>query len=146
MTVATILAIVSAVCLLLFIYPYTLYPCVLRALSKKPVRPAAVDLSVSLRFCAFNEIGCLPDKMNNLRELKRRRPDLQVLAFDDGSTDGSYELLASAPDLLTVVRGPGRSGKAAGMKRLVEHARGDVLMFTDADVLLSPDAVDRLLP
>jgi cellulose synthase/poly-beta-1,6-N-acetylglucosamine synthase-like glycosyltransferase len=133
----------------LFIYPYLIYPAALRLLSKRPVRVAkglTDDLRVSLLFCAFNEIQSLPEKLENLALLKAGRPDLQILAYDDASTDGTHELLSSVPELLTVVRGPGRTGKAAGMKQLVQAARGDILVFTDANVLLAADAIDRLLP
>lgn len=146
MTATVILAGVSVLCWLLYIYPYVLYPLALRLLSKRPVGGATVDLSASLLFCAYNEIDCLSRKIENLRELKRVRPDVQILAYDDGSTDGTSELLSSVPDVLTIVRGPGRTGKAAGMKQLVQRACGDILVFTDADVELQSDAIDRLLP
>jgi cellulose synthase/poly-beta-1,6-N-acetylglucosamine synthase-like glycosyltransferase len=136
----------SLTCWVLFLYPYVIYPRVLRLFGKEPVRPRSVQLSVSLLFCAHNEIACLPAKLKNLRELKRSCPDLQILVYDDASSDGSYEFLISADDLLTVVRGPGRTGKAAGMKQLAERATGEILLFTDANILISADAIDRLLP
>jgi len=141
-----ILAVASALCALLFLYPYLLYPLVLGLAPRKPVRPAPVHLRPSLLFCAYNEAGSLAAKLENLRQLKAKHSDLEVLAYDDGSSDGTFELLSSAPDLLTLVRGPGRTGKAAGMKRLAAIARGDVLVFTDANVVLSPDAIANLLP
>jgi len=141
-----ILAVASALCALLFLYPYLLYPLVLGLAPRKPVRPAPVHLRPSLLFCAYNEAGSLAAKLENLRQLKAKHSDLEVLAYDDGSSDGTFELLSSAPDLLTLVRGPGRTGKAAGMKRLAATARGDVLVFTDANVVLSPDAIANLLP
>lgn len=137
---------VSALCWLLYFYPYVFYPLALRLLNKRPIRAVPVNLSVSLLFCAYNEIDCLPRKIENLRDLKRDSPDLQILVYDDGSTDGTFELLTSVPDLLTTIRGPGRTGKAAGMKQLAERARGEILLFTDADVVVQPDAIDRLLP
>lgn len=136
----------SALSLAIFIYPYLIYPQVLRLLSKKPVNLKQVELSASILFCAYNEIASLPEKIENLRQLKGARRDLQILAYDDSSSDGTYELMASASDVLTVVRGPGRTGKAAGMKRLAGQASGDILIFTDANILLSIDVIDRLLP
>jgi len=136
----------SALSLAIFIYPYLIYPQVLRLLSKKPVNLKQVELSASILFCAYNEIASLPEKIENLRQLKGARRDLQILAYDDSSSDGTYELMASASDVLTVVRGPGRTGKAAGMKRLAGQASGDILIFTDANILLSNDVIDRLLP
>lgn len=136
----------SALSLAIFVYPYLIYPQVLRLLSKKPVNLKQVELSASILFCAYNEIASLPEKIENLRQLKGARRDLQILAYDDSSSDGTYELMASASDVLTVVRGPGRTGKAAGMKRLAGQASGDILIFTDANILLSNDVIDRLLP
>ena len=141
-----ILAVASALCALLFLYPYLLYPLVLGLAPRKPVRPAPVHLRPSLLFCAYNEAGSLAAKLENLRQLKAKHSDLEVLAYDDGSSDGTFELLSSAHDLLTLVRGPGRTGKAAGMKRLAAMASGDILVFTDANVLLAPDALTNLLP
>ena len=146
MLVAWILLGISLCCWVLFLYPYAIYPLAVRRLSRKPIQPAPVGLTASLLFCVHNEIECLPDKIDNLRELKHARADLQILVYDDASTDGSVELLASVPELLTLVRGPGRTGKAAGMKQLVRQARGDILIFTDANIMLSRDVVDRLLP
>ena len=146
MMVTAILVGLSATFWALFLYPYLIYPQVLRLLSQKPVRPRPVRMSVSILFCAHNEIECLPEKIDNLRQLKRTCPDVEILVYDDASTDGTYEMLDGAPDLLRVIRGPGRTGKAAGMKRLVAQSTGEVLVFTDANILLAADLIDRLLP
>lgn len=136
----------SALSLAAFVYPYLIYPQVLRLLSKKPIRAKQTELSASILFCAYNEIASLPEKIENLEQLKRARPNLQILVYDDCSSDGTHELLASASDVLTVIRGPSRTGKAAGMKLLARQATGDILIFTDANILLSNDLIDRLLP
>ena len=130
----------------LFIYPYAIYPLILRLFSCPPVKPGTSKCRVSLLFCAYNEIVALPDKIANLRQLKAAQPELEIWVYDDSSTDGTSALLAQNADLLTVVPGAGRTGKAAGMKRLAAAASGDILVFTDANVLLASDAIDRLLP
>lgn len=137
---------ITAICAALVVYPYLVYPLVLRLLRSRPVNSARSDLSFSLLFCAFNEADSLPAKLDNLRQLKTRWPDLEILAGDDCSTDGTYEELAGVPDLLTVVRATARAGKAAGMKRLAAMATREILVFTDANVLLAEDALDHLLP
>ena len=136
----------SALSLLLFVYPCIIYPQLLRLFSPKSIDRKQTDLTVSLLFCAYNEIECLAKKIENLRQLRRNRPDLQILVYDDSSSDGTYEILTGAADVLTAIRGPGRTGKAAGMKTLVQKATGDILIFTDANILLSADLIDRLLP
>lgn len=136
----------SAFCWILFIYPYLIYPLVLRLFSGELVKVAPADFRVSLLFSAYNEIEALPDKLANLRQLKASRPGLQILAYDDSSSDGTSELLANAGDLVTVIQGAGRTGKAAGMKRLAALASGEILVFTDANVQLAPDAIERMMP
>jgi len=139
-----ILVLLSAVLLL---WPFLFYPLILRLLPERPVtRGAGATPTASLLFCSYNEAGALPAKIANLRALKAQHRGLEILAFDDGSADGTGALLAEAGDLLTLVSGPGRSGKAHGMKLLAARATGDVLIFTDANVLLDEDAIVALLP
>ena len=136
----------SAVSLAIVAYPYIFYPAILRRVRTKAltVSDDVPSYSVSLLFCAFNEEASLAAKIENLRALKAARSDLQILAYDDASADGTYEVLSKASDVLSVIRGTTRAGKAAGMKALVQAATGEILVFTDANVLLAPDAIDRL--
>lgn len=141
-----VLALLAVLFLALFIYPYVIYPLALRLFPVKPVLKSANPASISLLFCAYNEAASLPAKLVNLRQLKQRHPDIEILAFDDGSADGTSALLAAEPDVIRLVQGEGRSGKASGMKRLAALATGDILVFTDANVILSEDALDNLRP
>lgn len=141
-----ILAAILLLCLIAVLWPFLFYPLILRSLPTKAETPLAGPLpSASLLFCAYNEADAMPEKLANLAMLKRLHPDLEFLAFDDGSSDGTGDLIAAQGDLVTLLRGPGRSGKAHGMKQLAARARGDVLIFTDANVLLDAEAVGRLL-
>lgn len=145
MTLAILILLAS---LILLLWPFLFYPAILQALPERPVlRARAGDVlpTASLLFCAYNEEASLPPKIANLRALKARHPDLEILACDDGSADATAALLDAAADILTVVHGPGRAGKARGMKTLAHRAHGDVLIFTDANVTLELDAVERLL-
>ena len=141
------LLLIAIVCAVLLLWPFLFYPLILRLLPQLPVnRAEGSPPSASLLFCAYNEAASLPAKIANLRALKARHPVLEILAFDDGSSDGTGALLAEAFDILRHIPGPGRSGKAHGMKQLAARATGDVLIFTDANVVLDEDAIARLLP
>jgi len=127
-------------------WPFLFYPLVLRLLPTRPEKPVAGPApSASLLFCAYNEAGAMPEKLANLAMLKARYPKLEILAFDDGSSDETAALIAAQGDLVTLLRGPGRSGKAHGMKLLAARAKGNVLIFTDANVTLDADAIENLL-
>jgi len=128
------------------LWPFLVYPLILRMLPTRPEQPGqGQEPSASLLFCAYNEATAMPEKLANLAMLKQRYPALEILAFDDGSSDDTAALIAASGDLVTLIRGPGRSGKAHGMKQLAARARGDVLIFTDANVLLDMDAIGNLL-
>lgn len=145
MIVAFVLLLLS---LILLLWPFVFYPMILDQLAERPLMNAMQGdalPSATLVFCAYNEAASLPEKIANLRALKARHPTLEILAYNDGSTDGSAELLDGAADILTPVHGPGRAGKAQGMKTLAARARGEIIIFTDANVILAEDGVARLL-
>lgn len=146
MGILIILIAISFVCAVLVIYPYIVYPAILKLMRTRPI--AACEghrITATLVFCAYNEANAMPEKIANIAMLKARHPDLEVLAFDDGSSDSTYEQLATRPELITVVRGGGRNGKAHGMKLLAARATGEIMIFTDANVTLKEDALDKLM-
>lgn len=133
-------------CGLLVIYPYLLYPLILKRLPERAIaRNPEHRCSATLVFCAFNESAAMPEKLRNIEALKACYPDLEVLAFDDGSADDTYQVLSARPDLLNVIQGEGRNGKAYGMKKLAAMAHGDIMVFTDANVLLDEKALSNLM-
>ena len=125
-----------------FLHPFLFYPLTLRILPRRPhaTTPPSPDPSgsFSLLFCAYNESAVIDAKIENLRALASAWPGLEILAYDDSSTDGTFETLAAEPDLIRVVRGAGRTGKAHGMKVLAAEATGEFLVCTDANVMLDP--------
>ncbi|MGW3768438.1 glycosyltransferase [Actinomadura verrucosospora] len=72
---------------------------------------------------------------------------VEVIAVDDGSTDGGGELLdelARAHDRLTVVHQPNSGGAGAPRNRGLELATGTFVFFLDADDRLGPEALERM--
>ena len=132
----------------LFLHPYTSYPLSLLMMRARPVSkpaPEARRPTASLLFSAYNEERALPAKLDNLQAIKRLHPDLEILAYSDMSTDNTLDLLKGRSDLLRVIPTMERTGKAMGMRRMVAEAKGEICIFTDANVLLSPDSVAPLL-
>lgn len=143
----TILALSSAVLLLLFLHPYMSYPLSLLLFPSRPVRRGSGPrpASVSLFFAAYNEERALPAKLANLAEIKALHPAIDIVAYSDMSSDRTLEMLQARPELLRIVPSTERTGKATGMRHMVATSRADICIFTDANVLLEPAAIDRLL-
>lgn len=105
---------------------------------------AAASLLVPVR----DEAATLPETLPRLL----RQGAAEVVVLDDGSRDGTPALLAALAarePRLRVLRGrplpPGWTGKCWACHQLAAAARGDWLVFTDADVRWEPGALAALL-
>ena len=119
--------------------------------------------SLTLVLPAYNEEARLGPALDELFGYLNRRgttsregrpgaealpPDIHVLVVDDGSTDGTAELVRARTEhadgrleLLTVPHG----GKGAAVRAGMLHASGDVIVFTDADMATPPDELVPLV-
>jgi glycosyltransferase involved in cell wall biosynthesis len=76
--------------------------------------------------------------------LRQEHASFEVIVVDDGSTDGTVEIVRSRSDYVRLLETMGGVGAAAARNVGIEAAFGDVLVFVDADVVLPPDFLSRL--
>lgn len=78
-----------------------------------------------------------------LPELVRLHPDAEVIVVDDGSSDGTAAIAQSHG--LRVVSHPYSMGNGAAIKTGARLAKGDLIVFLDADGQHDPADIGRLL-
>lgn len=149
----TLLALPALAALFLAAHPFITYPLSLMALRPKippaedvpgPEDAQAAQPAVSICVCAYNEAAVIRAKAVNLLAVKRLTPGTEVLVYVDASTDATAEILREFEPEITVVVGERRHGKTYGMKRLIARATGDIVVFSDANVMFELDAVEAL--
>ncbi|MCP4277906.1 MAG: glycosyltransferase family 2 protein, partial [Gammaproteobacteria bacterium] len=99
-----------------------------------------IKITLSIVIPAYNEeasVGRL------VRFLAESFPEAEILVVDDNSTDGTIELAQRAG--AKVIQHKYNMGNGAGIKTGARNAKGDVLVFMDADGQHDPKDITRLL-
>ncbi len=86
-----------------------------------------------------NGAGTLPRVFESYRHLDTTGLQWKAVVIDNGSTDSTAEVVERhARDLPLVLLKEPRGGKNAALNRAVGEAQGDLLVFTDDDVIPDP--------
>lgn len=93
--------------------------------------------SVSLIIPAYNEANCISQAVAEADlALAELGGDYEIVVIDDGSSDGTAEVVATAArdrPRVRLLRHPANRGYGAALRKGFEAARFDRVAFTDAD-------------
>ena len=102
---------------------------------------------LSVAIPAYNERATLRELLARVRAVDIPK---EIVIVDDGSTDGTREILrdeieGAYPDVRVYYHAKNQ-GKGAAIRTAIEHARGDFLIVQDADLEYDPNEYLSLLP
>jgi glycosyltransferase involved in cell wall biosynthesis len=94
---------------------------------------------------AYNEAGRIRDTLERLCDFKESKPySIELMVVDDGSTDHTVEAVAKFPGV-RLIRNDRNHGKGFTVRHGVLEARGELVLFTDADLSTPIKEADKLV-
>lgn len=133
--------------LALLAYVYLAFPFLLALLSMLPsTRAAGVNLPrLAVLIPAHDEGPRIREKLRNTLDSDYPADRLEIWVGADGCTDETEaEVRALNDSRVRLVSEPSRVGKTRIMNRLAAGAQADVLVLTDADIWVAPDALRKM--
>lgn len=131
----------------IILYSYVGYPLLLAVISvfKSRSKQTATQLPlVTVIIAAYNEEAVIGKKIENTLAADYPLEKLQLIVAAQGSTDRTAAIAAAFPNVL-VMQSAERKGKAVAVNEAVAQAIHPVVVLTDANTLLTPQTIQRLV-
>lgn len=138
-------------CVITILYVYIGYPLLITLFAQLKPKPRYElqhdhNPSVTLLIAAYNEEEMLARKLENSLELDYPSDLLQILVAADGSSDRTPEIVKSMEDKgIELSYVPERGGKMAAINRAMPKVKGEIVIFSDANNLYTPNAIRELI-
>lgn len=135
-------------CLIVF-YNYAGYAILVYLLNrlrrrKKDETTSAPYPTVAFIVAAYNEEDCISQKIINSLEQDYPIEYIEFLFITDGSTDRTPDIVLQYP-AVRLLHLPERGGKSAAINRAVQTTNQEILIFSDANTILNPDATKNIV-
>jgi dolichyl-phosphate beta-glucosyltransferase len=105
--------------------------------------------SVSIVIPAYNEAGRIAQTLEKIRKyLQEQNQSAEILVVNDGSDDDTVSIVRSFSSEwkeLRLIQNPGNYGKGFSVKNGTLHAKGDIVLFTDADLSAPISEMPKLI-
>jgi len=105
---------------------------------------------VTLMIMSYNEEKSIIKKIENTLELDYPKDKLEIFIVDSASTDNTKRIVKNfirkhKKTGIRLIAQPKREGKASGINFGMKHASGEIIMITDANAMLSKNAVKNIV-
>ncbi|MEW6213676.1 MAG: glycosyltransferase [Nitrospirota bacterium] len=112
-----------------------------RKVDKKEIYPY-----VSLLISCYNEEAVIREKLENSLSLDYPKDKIEIIVISDASTDHTDEIVLQFENRgVRLIRQEDRQGKTLGLNLAVSQAKGEIIVFSDANAMYQPDAIRKLV-
>ncbi|HEX4823060.1 MAG TPA: glycosyltransferase [Candidatus Polarisedimenticolaceae bacterium] len=114
----------------------------------RPPRDLGLRPPITVALSCKNEEGSIGKTLDCIFASDYPQDRLQVIAVDDGSTDGTWDALVRARERhpsLELIRFETNLGKRFGMAAAARRATGDFVVYVDSDSFVRRDALARIV-
>jgi cellulose synthase/poly-beta-1,6-N-acetylglucosamine synthase-like glycosyltransferase len=122
---------------------YPVFAALLARVAGRTVRKGEIEPTVAVIVTAYNEEAVIARRIENLLELDYPAEKLAIVVTSDASSDRTEEIALQYPEV-RVISNP-RGGKVAAQDRAVRQTDSEIVAFSDANAIWSPDALRTLV-
>lgn len=113
---------------------------------KRGTRSEPPDIRATLLVAAHNEAGSIAAKIENALQIDVSPATLDIVVTCDGCTDGTAQIARGYEDQgVKVLDCPDHLGKASALNAALADITSDVVVFSDANSIIRPEALTLLL-
>jgi cellulose synthase/poly-beta-1,6-N-acetylglucosamine synthase-like glycosyltransferase len=101
---------------------------------------------VTVLIAAFNEQEVIEETIQNKLNQNYPKDRLEILVVSDSSSDKTDDIVRSIKDRrVRIIRQEPRAGKTSALNLAVPQAKGEIVIFSDANSLYAPNTIQRLV-
>jgi glycosyltransferase involved in cell wall biosynthesis len=104
-----------------------------------------MDNTLSIIIPCYNEEHTILELLRRVEAADIGEVDKQIIIVDDGSTDGTVELLRNHASGHTLLLSERNAGKGSAIRKGLEAVTGDIVIIQDADLEYNPDDYSALI-
>ncbi len=135
--------------LFMIFYVYLGYPLIAFLLSfilNKQVKKASYEPMVTILIAAYNEEDDIEDTVKNKLNLNYPKEKLEIIVISDGSTDRTDQIVKGYEiQGVKLLRQEPRAGKTSALNMSVPQAKGDIIVFSDANSQYDKNTLTKLV-
>lgn len=143
---AEILFILSIVFLSYIYIGYPIFVWVLSTFMNDMPAKGEYEPIVTILIAAYNEEKEIEKTIKNKLEIDYPKNKLEIIVISDGSRDRTDEIVKKfSHDCVKLIRQEPRAGKTSALNMAVPQARGEIIVFSDANSIYDAEAMKYLI-